>query len=475
MAIDYETLFKLSPNPYVVMDRSLTIVWMNDAYLRSTQRTREAITGLYLFTAFPSDPDSEEFELLNSSLERVLASGQADELALIRYAIAAPDGSMDERFWSATHTPLLDEQGEVAFILQHTVDVTELESLRRLRDEHGLIQRASAVQARNSDLLAETGRLRTLFEQAPGFMAVLGGPQHEFQLANAAYRRLVGEREVIGRSVREALPEVVDQGLIGILDRVHREGEPYFGRGEKILLGADASGTTKERYLDFIYQPIVADDARVTGVFVQGHDVTEEVVLLQHQESLINELNHRVKNTLSIVQGLAAQSFRAVDPSGTARSTFDGRLQALAAAHDLLTERNWQPASLAETIRLAIAATVGPQAQRATVSGPEVMLAPQHAVALSMVIHELSTNAMRYGALSRETGSVAVTWRQTDTLVIDWVEQGGPAVVPPPRKGFGTRLIERGLSSEVEGRAHLDFHSEGLRCRISLKLPAHDD
>jgi two-component sensor histidine kinase len=476
LPIDYELLFKLSPNPYVVLDSELTIVWMNDAYLRATMRDREAIQGLPMFEAFPSEPGTNSRALLQTSLARVLDTGEVDEIALIRYAISAPDGGMEERFWSATHTPLLDGDGRVAFVLQHTVDVTELQNLRQMRDEIGVVQRAGAVQARNTDLLSQSQRFRSLFEQAPGFMALLGGASHEFQLANAAYRRLVGGREVVGKSVCEALPEVVDQGFIHILDTVRQGGKPYFGRGEKVVLGGDDDDERKERYLDFIYQPIFAEDASVSGVFVQGHDVTEELALLERQNLLINELNHRVKNTLAIVQGLAAQSFRAVDPTGASRVTFDARLKALAAAHDLLTERTWEPISLGDTIRMAVVASAGEDAARVAISGPEVQLAPQHAVALAMAVHELTTNACKYGALSWPAGDVSVHWARAgedDPLVIDWIEEGGPPVVAPQRKGFGTRLIERGLSAEVEGSAKIDFRPEGLRCRFTFKLPAH--
>lgn len=477
MSIDYQTLLTLSPNPYVVFDHAQTIVWMNDAYLRTTMREREAITGLPLLEAFPSEPGTVSHDLLQGSIRRVLDTGAADELALIPYAIAEPDGAMEERFWSATHTPLLDDQGQVAYVLQHTVDVTELQSLRQLRDEVGVVQRANAVQSRNTDLLVQSERLRSLFEQAPGFMVVLSGPEHEFQLANAAYRRLVGNREIVGHPLQEVLPEMVEQGFVEILDTVRASGEPYIGRGERVVIAAPEVDRPDERFLDFIYQPIVNQDGGVGGVFVQGHDVTEERTLVRRQELLINELNHRVKNTLAIVQGLASQTFRAIDPSGEARRTFDARLQALAAAHDLLTDRNWEATSLGETIRMAMTAAIGNDARTSHVGGPEVMLAPQHAVAMAMAIHELSTNALKYGALSTASGQVSVTWRraydndEAERLVIEWIEQGGPPVVAPQRKGFGTRLIERGLSAELDGSASIDFDPRGVRCRITLTLP----
>jgi PAS domain S-box-containing protein len=472
--IDFETLFARSPNPYVVVDRTLSLVWMNDAYLTVTMRRRDDIVGRKMFDAFPSDPDSESHRLLSGSLRRVLQSGEADELALIRYDIAAADGSMDERYWSATHTPLHDAEGSVAYILQHTVDVTELESLRRLRDEVHLVKRADAVQTRNSDLAQESERLRGLFEQAPGFVAVVAGADHVFQMVNAAYRTLAAQREVVGKSVAEALPEVVDQGFLELLDTVRQTGQPYVGKRERVVLKREDHDDLEERYLDFIYQPVLRDGA-VSGIIVQGHDVTDEVAASEAQRLLINELNHRVKNTLAIVQGLAAQSFRDLPEAEHARRTFDARLNALAAAHSLLVERNWETARLDAIVSRSIAATAGSDISRISLEGPDLSLAPQVAVSLAMIVHELSTNAIKHGALSNDSGRVAVTWtaEPTDTravLSIDWRESGGPPVSQPDRRGFGSRLIERGLSSEGGSEVTLSFLPTGLHCHMEARM-----
>src|SRR4051794_17486600 len=120
--LDFEALFGASPNPYVLMAPDFTIVTMNDAYLAVTMRKRDEIAGMPMFEAFPSDPESDSYQSLYNSLERVLRTGKRDEIALIRYDIATPSGGYEERYWSATHTPLFDEIGQVAFILQHTVD-----------------------------------------------------------------------------------------------------------------------------------------------------------------------------------------------------------------------------------------------------------------------------------------------------------------------------------------------------------------
>ena len=152
--IDFEKLFALATMPKVVVDRNLVIVEANEAYLAATMRRREDIIGKPMFEAFPAPEDSDSYRQLKSSFARVLATRARDDIALIRYDIQRDDGPMDVRYWSATHVPLLDDEGNVAYILQHTVDVTELQRLRTFaaeagrhtRDEAGIFQRANAVQ-----------------------------------------------------------------------------------------------------------------------------------------------------------------------------------------------------------------------------------------------------------------------------------------------------------------------------------------
>ena len=483
--IDFEALFGASPNPYVLVAPDLRIEAMNEAYLAATLRTRDELVGKTMFEAFPSDPESDSYKLLYASFQRVLETGKRDELALIRYDISLPSGEIEQRYWSATHTPMLDEDGKVAFIMQHTVDVTELQQLRQIASEAGraartetdVYRRAHAVQEANQTLVAETQQLRTLFEQAPGFVAVLDGPEQKFIMANAAYRRLVGDRNIIGKTVSEALPEVVDQGFIRLLETVRTTGEPFIGRGVRVFLKAEDSDQLEERVLDFIYQPIVPlSGETAAGVFVQGHDVTEQYRAEEHQKLLINELNHRVKNTLSIVQALAMQSFSDGNDPAIARQTFDARLNALSAAHNLLTLQNWEGAGLVETVRASVSATAGANVSRFTIEGPEIPLPAQTAVSLAMAVHELCTNAIKHGALSNDSGTVDVRWTAEDlgpglvSLTIVWMENGGPPVQVPGRRGFGTRLIERGLSAELRSQVTMDFRPEGLQCIIVAKL-----
>jgi PAS domain S-box-containing protein len=473
--IDFEALFSSSSNPYVVLDPGLSIVWMNAAYLTTTMRTREDILGRAMFDAFPSDPSSESHRLLKASFDRVLDTGKSDEIALIRYDIPKPDGSMDVRYWSATNSPIRNPDGEVTLILQHTVDVTELHSLRRLRDEMGLVQRAQALQARNRDLADESEQLRNLLEKAPGFVAVLSGPDHLFLMANEAYRSLVGGRDLAGKSVAEALPEVVEQGFVDLLTQVRDTATRHVARREKVVLQNEPSSGSAERYLDFLYEPILAEGGQVSGVFVQGHDVTDQVEAEEHQKLLINELNHRVKNTLAIVQGLASQSFRRTASIEGGLAAFTARLAALSSAHSLLTRGNWEAASVADILSTTLEATAGADASRVRLAGPDVTLHPQVATALAMIAHELATNAIKYGALSAPEGRVIVEWRAEELggsqiIGLEWTESGGPPVEKPTRRGFGTRLIERGISADQRSEVSVDFAPAGLTCRIVAHL-----
>ena len=279
--IDLNLLFNLSPNPYVLLDGELQIVGANNAYLKATMRTEEELLGRKLFDAFPSEPDSTPGKMLRHSFARVLETGEIDYLSVIPYPIAGPGGVLENRFWSATHTPIKDGDGKVIFILQHTVDVTELHRLRQaasldgdLQAQVGVLNRADAVQGQNRVLGEEREYLRNLFEQAPGFMAVLREPEHVFTIANKAYRELVGRSDLIGKTIRTALPEVASQGFYEILDEVYRSGNPYSANAARILLKRQ-NDTEEERFLDFVYQPIRDASGAVSGIFVQGHDVTQ--------------------------------------------------------------------------------------------------------------------------------------------------------------------------------------------------------
>ena len=211
------------------------------------------------------------------------------------------------------------------------------------------------------------------------------------------------------------------------------------------------------------------------GMGIVFRDVTDLKQAEAHRELLINELNHRVKNTLTMVQAIATQTFKGVDAG--ARSDFEQRLLTLSNVHSLLTDESWESAELLAVIRASLRPHLGGARERISFDGPDLRLRPKGAVALSMALHELATNALKYGALSADAGSVSVSWTtDQDRFRLRWQEHGGPPVAPPDRTGFGTRMIERGLSAELQGEVHIDFQPAGVVCTIDAPLGSiHDE
>ncbi|WP_051328717.1 sensor histidine kinase [Geminicoccus roseus] len=246
--------------------------------------------------------------------------------------------------------------------------------------------------------------------------------------------------------------------------------------------------------------PFTDENGGMAGYFGSGIDVTDHVeneialrrALAQadsydqkqkqaqwRQDLLIGELNHRVKNTLATVQSIAAQSFRGSTDVRTGLATFEGRLIALSRAHDVLTKENWLGAPLREVMDAGIEPFCAGGRSRFSVAGPPINVTPKMALALTMGIHELCTNAVKYGALSNAAGRVLIEWwlhDVADGLVLElrWQEVDGPPVNPPVQRGFGTRLIEKGLAREFGGTAEMAFEPAGLVCTIRAPIPAHE-
>jgi len=203
-------------------------------------------------------------------------------------------------------------------------------------------------------------------------------------------------------------------------------------------------------------------------------DVTERRRAEAQRDLLIAEVNHRVKNTLATVISIAHQSFSEEKSFEDAQSSFNSRIRALAQSHTRLADANWAGISLETIVRDETAPYRN--SSNVNIMGPGVILNPKCAVSLGMAIHELTTNAAKYGALSAKTGSIQVSWESAPAdkeVRITWVERGGPTVNPPQRSGFGRRLLERALASDLNGTVKLDFRKEGLRCLIAFPLNRH--
>ena len=229
--------------------------------------------------------------------------------------------------------------------------------------------------------------------------------------------------------------------------------------------------------IDFQLFPVRDPDGRIVELVASAVDVTERKAVEARLETLVHELNHRIKNSLATIQAMASQTLRHTDGEVAFRTAFTGRLRAIAAAHDNLVGREL----VAGDLRALVRAQVGPYAEdgaRLDLEGPDLVLGADAAHALGLVLHELATNAAKYGALSNDAGRVALTWaldaEASPTLAtLDWRESDGPIVRPPARTGFGTRLIRDLLMHSLGGSVTLDYRADGLRAR--LRAPAGPD
>ncbi len=213
-------------------------------------------------------------------------------------------------------------------------------------------------------------------------------------------------------------------------------------------------------------EPLFDEAGNLVGALSCIQDISELTIAQRQQRSLVDELNHRVKNTLATVQSLAAQTLGST--AGVAARAFELRLLALSRTHDLLTRTQWESADLLDIARTICA----PDHKHVRLDGPSVALPPRIALSIAMVLHELLTNAVQHGALSVAEGSVDLFWKVYDgRLHLDWREHGGPAVVEPSRRGFGTRLFERTVVNELRGAASLDFNPSGVHCTMDIALP----
>ncbi len=325
-------------------------------------------------------------------------------------------------------------------------------------------------RARAARALRESERRhRLIFEQANDIVFTAGLDQTITGANPAAGRALgVDANTLVGRSIGEFLST----------EQFVRASQMLTNK----LLGHGATryevavNTGDGRTLQWeVNSTLATDDAGTPlGLHAIARDVTERHRHEQDQRRLIDELNHRVRNMLAQVQGLAQQTLRGDRPAAVARQAFQNRLGALSAAYDLLTAERWGSTTLAETIATGTR-ELDIEGARVSRRGPHVELSPKTAVSLVMAFHELATNARDHGALRADGGKVDIVWQvEGDRLSIAWRESGGPPVSAPSRRGFGLRMVERALASDLSARVTLDFSGDGFTCRIDAPLTAGD-
>ena len=433
----------LSPVPIVLLWGEDGVMIYNDAYSGFAGGRHPELLGSKVREGWPEVAD------FNDNVMKVGLAG--DTLAYKNQELTLYRNGHGEPVWmNLDYSPVLDESGRPAGVIAIVVETTEtVLAERRLRESEA---RFRALVNATSDVVyqmsADWSELCSL--EGRGFLADTGRPRPGWQDSYL---------------FPEDAPLVMAEAQAAI-----RERRPF--QLEHRVRRADGSmGWASSRAV-----PLFGPDGEVTEWFGAASDVTERRRSEEHLRLVVNELNHRVKNNLAMTQAIAAQTFRGSEDAAQAQQRFTARIVALAQANDLLTGERWAAASLRGVLEQAVCPHCGDPA-RLTLQGPDLQLSPKTALALTLAMHELATNALKYGAWSGDRGGVTVAWHTYspedgggERLHIEWREQGGPTVAPPTRRGFGSRLIERGLAAEMGGEVKMHFDPTGLACVIDAPL-----
>ncbi len=339
-------------------------------------------------------------------------------------------------------TPLYDTSGTLIGAVNMLIDITD--------------RKRADIQAQRLASIVESSADAIISKDLNGIITSWNG----------GAERLFGYKpdEVIGKPITILIPA----------DRIDEEPEIIgrVRRGERV----DHYDTVRRRKdgslidISLTVSPLKDGDGRIVGASKIARDITERKRAQEQQMLLVREMKHRIKNSLATVQAIATQTLnRHVEE----RDTFIARLHALSNAHDLLTPETWEAASLQAIVTQALKPFQEQHHERIAVDGPaNVRLDSTKSVMVAMVIHELATNALKYGALSNGSGHVSVTWErhfQPNLVKFVWQESGGPEISPPQRKGFGSHLIERAFGGQL-GTAQLVFSPQGLSCTLEVEL-----
>ncbi|NJC05347.1 PAS domain S-box-containing protein [Sphingomonas kaistensis] len=560
-----------SPAAMVLLWGEQGLMIYNDAYAVLTQGVNKM--ALPVAEAWPEIAD------WNADMLRKVRGGHVETFRNQRMVLHR-HGRQDVIYFDLAYSPALDDDGAIGGMMVVVNETTQ----EVLQDE---------IRT------AEEMRQRAMLDQMPGFAAVLTGPSHVFAYVNDAYREIGGERDYVGRPVREVFPELEAQGFFTVLDQVYATGQRYVAARSELQL----SHNEDTSFIELLFEPIRDDSGAVIGIFVGGYDSTTvhravaslaereaflsevlrsstdcikvldldgnltfmseggqkvmeiddfaavaecpwpsfwegegnnlakdaieaaragrpakfiaeantfkgtpkwwdvsvapildpdgkparilsvsrdttELVQAQERQRLLNaELGHRLKNVLTMVQAIASQTFRRASSVDEAAEAFAARLTAFGKATDVLTATAWDEASLKDIVASGLSAAEGFK-DRIEIVGGDVVVPGSAGLALTLALHELATNACKYGALSNEHGKVLIQWHEdgddhsSKRFRFDWKEVGGPLVSAPQKRGFGSRMIERSLQSYFDGSTVLRFDPAGVEFAIDADMSA---
>ncbi len=382
----------------------------------------------------------DDVKLVNEGIEQAIATG---EKCILEYRVRSKEGTLR---WLEVHGRCLyDESGKPRRMSGAAVDITD-----RKQAELAAARLAAIVESSDDAIISKD----------------INGVITSW---NVGAQRLFGYAadEVIGKPITILIPEDRQDEEPTILARL-RNGErvKHF---ETVRRRKDGS------LIDFslTISPIRDSHGKIVGASKIARDITDRKAYERLQSTLLREMKHRLQNNLSTVLAIARQSFRGHEAESEDFRKFEGRLLALSSGHNLIARESWDSAELGDVVAQLLNVH---GRQRFEINGSDLRLSPKSALALTLALHELATNAAKYGALSIPTGKVTITWGieqgATPRLAFRWQERHGPAVSQPSRRGFGSQLIERVLAYELDGQVHITYHPEGVVCEIVAPLSA---
>lgn len=436
-----ESIISTVRQPLLVLDASLRVLSANAAFLTLFRVTAKETTGSPVFELGNGQWD---IPTLRKLLDEVLSQSQTVK----DFAVEHDFRDLGRRAMLLNAHKLVRGNRREELILLAIEDVSE----RQQADRNA--QRLAAIVASSDD---------SIISVTPGGLITSW---------NMGAEKLFGyaENEVIGHPILTLVPQ----------DRHKEEHEirARVNQGEHIT-HYETPRRHRDGHLVWVslsISPIRDATGHITGASRIARDTTERRRADDHRKTLMAELNHRVKNTLAVIQAIASQTLGHATSLDEARETFGARLLNMSKAHDILTRESWKTVDLSDIVENTVDPHSGGE-NRFHIEGPRLRLAPGAALAISMTLHELCTNAAKYGALSSGSGHVDIVWQiqgegDARQLFLQWQESGGPAVTPPSRKGFGSRLIERALASELRAQVRVEYAPSGVVCTILVPLPA---
>lgn len=437
LAVDTE-LLKVLPVAIYTTDADGFLTFYNDAaaefWGQRPELGRTRWSGAHRFYSTSGDNIPHE----RGPVARTLETGEAQRHECVT---ERPDGTRIHTL--AFPYPLRDANGRLTGSINLLTDITD--SYKGA----AALARLAAVVASSDDAIVT----KTLTGHITSW--------------NKSATRIFGyeEKEILGQPINIIVPPELQDEEKEILTRI--------GRGEHIdhYETERVAKDGRRVYVSLTVSPLHDKSGRIIGASKVARDITEKKRTEEMQQLLLGELNHRVKNMLAIVQSIATQTLRRAASPEEFTKSFTGRVQALARAHTLFTRDSWQGTDIHDLVRDQLLLD-DEKDDRIIWSGAPFVLEPQSAMSFSMILHELGTNARKYGALSVPGGQLSLEWTLESGigLVLRWLERGGPLVHAPLRQGFGTTLIEKGLKAHG-GEAAIEYDPEGLTCEIRLPLP----